>query len=296
MVVRRRSAASCGCRPKPNGRKRRAAASRVGDTRGATTSIRRAATSSPIRRSSVSAARGRPARIRRTRTACTTSSGNVWEWVSDWYGGDYYSVGEARDPRGPESGNMRIVRGGSWVNEDVVDAAVRVSAQGAARHVRVQHRIQNRMRSVIVPLAVLRRAGRAAARAGDRRLEPPTPVDRHDGRSRRAPRARSSPSSRVAVESRAKNPRDAQRQNAEAMTAVQQRLAGCRRAEGRDADARLATRSRSSTTCNGRRVAREFVARNAARGARRRGRARRRDRSTPSSRLARRRSAASGST
>jgi formylglycine-generating enzyme required for sulfatase activity len=45
--------------------------------------------------------------------------GNVWEWVSDWHAPDYYGLGEARDPRGPDSGNMRIVRGGSWVNDDV---------------------------------------------------------------------------------------------------------------------------------------------------------------------------------
>ena len=45
--------------------------------------------------------------------------GNVWEWVSDWYTADYYGSGETRDPRGPESGLMRIVRGGSWVNDDV---------------------------------------------------------------------------------------------------------------------------------------------------------------------------------
>ena len=45
--------------------------------------------------------------------------GNVWEWVSDWYGSEYYGVGEMNDPRGPESGSFHIVRGGSWVNDDV---------------------------------------------------------------------------------------------------------------------------------------------------------------------------------
>jgi sulfatase modifying factor 1 len=45
-------------------------------------------------------------------------SGNVWEWVADWYVSDYYGAGEVRDPRGPDSGAMRIVRGGAWVTED----------------------------------------------------------------------------------------------------------------------------------------------------------------------------------
>jgi len=45
--------------------------------------------------------------------------GNVWEWVSDWYGSEYYGGGDMNDPRGPDTGSMRIVRGGSWVNDDV---------------------------------------------------------------------------------------------------------------------------------------------------------------------------------
>lgn len=47
-------------------------------------------------------------------------SGNVWEWVSDWYGEDYYGLGDPRDPQGPKVGSMRVVRGGSWVNDDVL--------------------------------------------------------------------------------------------------------------------------------------------------------------------------------
>ncbi len=46
-------------------------------------------------------------------------AGNAWQWVSDWYDPDYYAVSEQRNPTGPESGRLRIVRGGSWVNDDI---------------------------------------------------------------------------------------------------------------------------------------------------------------------------------
>jgi len=39
---------------------------------------------------------------------------NAWEWCVDWYGEEYYSVSPDRNPKGPESGEKRILRGGSW--------------------------------------------------------------------------------------------------------------------------------------------------------------------------------------
>jgi formylglycine-generating enzyme required for sulfatase activity len=39
-------------------------------------------------------------------------AGNVWEWRSDRSGA--YDPTDLADPQGPKTGNLRVVRGGSW--------------------------------------------------------------------------------------------------------------------------------------------------------------------------------------
>jgi formylglycine-generating enzyme required for sulfatase activity len=41
-------------------------------------------------------------------------AGNVLEWVADWYDPNYYSGAPDRNPLGPSSGDLRVLRGGSW--------------------------------------------------------------------------------------------------------------------------------------------------------------------------------------
>jgi formylglycine-generating enzyme required for sulfatase activity len=53
--------------------------------------------------------------------------GNIAEWCHDVYSPTYYVDSPSENPRGPENGAKRVLRGGSWKSEEV---DCRVSARG----------------------------------------------------------------------------------------------------------------------------------------------------------------------
>ena len=60
-------------------------------------------------------------------------SGNAWEWCYDWYDKDYYKDSAYVNPRGPESGKEKVIRGGGW-NISIVDMAFRKRVKPGERY------------------------------------------------------------------------------------------------------------------------------------------------------------------
>ncbi|WP_433365275.1 formylglycine-generating enzyme family protein [Streptosporangium sp. CA-115845] len=56
--------------------------------------------------------------------------GNAWEWCADWFGTDHLSR-PLEDPRGPETGTSRVIRGGSYLCHDSYCNRYRVAARSS---------------------------------------------------------------------------------------------------------------------------------------------------------------------
>ena len=60
-------------------------------------------------------------------------SGNVWEWVNDWYA-DSFRRDDVRNPKGPADGTHKVIRGGGWYDQaDRITATKRMYADPAQR-------------------------------------------------------------------------------------------------------------------------------------------------------------------
>lgn len=59
-------------------------------------------------------------------------TGNVWEWCSDRFADSYYETSPKRDPKGPQTGDERVIRGGSFLCAENYCSNYRVAGRSHA--------------------------------------------------------------------------------------------------------------------------------------------------------------------
>lgn len=59
-------------------------------------------------------------------------SGNAWEWCADWFSPDYYRVSPSASPTGPDAGEARVMRGGSYLCHASYCHRYRVAARSSS--------------------------------------------------------------------------------------------------------------------------------------------------------------------
>lgn len=56
-------------------------------------------------------------------------SGNVWEWTGDWFSADWHHKAQMTNPKGPEFGTGKVIRGGSYLCHESYCNRYRVGAR-----------------------------------------------------------------------------------------------------------------------------------------------------------------------
>jgi formylglycine-generating enzyme required for sulfatase activity len=68
-------------------------------------------------------------------------AGNTWEWVNDSYQWDYYSISPDRNPPGPTTDTIKVLRGGSWSSRWIdIRSTIRGSSNSSYRYLEIGFR------------------------------------------------------------------------------------------------------------------------------------------------------------